>query len=133
MTDICRKSYSFRLPFPPSLNRLWRSVPKRGVILSVDGRLYRKAVVDALNAQATSLPVKTLTCRLAVRVEGYAPDRRVRDVDNWNKAVLDSIEHSGLVFINDSQIDRLETIRREVIPKNGFVFVTVMPIAEEES
>ena len=88
MTDICRKSYSFRLPFPPSLNRLWRSVPKRGVILSVDGRLYRKAVVDALNAQATSLPVKTLTCRLAVRVEGYAPDRRVRDVDNWNKAPI---------------------------------------------
>tara|TARA_R110000824_G_scaffold82382_2_gene206462 strand:- start:2934 stop:3233 length:300 start_codon:yes stop_codon:yes gene_type:complete len=94
--------------------------------------MYRRAVFDALHAQATSLPTKTLTGRLAVRVEGYAPDKRKRDVDNWNKAILDSIEHSGLVFLDDNQVDHLETIRREVVPRAGFVVVSIAVLEFED-
>tara|TARA_Y100000310_G_C20550468_1_gene747802 strand:+ start:633 stop:1019 length:387 start_codon:yes stop_codon:yes gene_type:complete len=125
MTEVRRKSYSFRLPFPPSLNRLWRSVPRRGVILSLDGREYRRAVFTALLEQEDSLPPKTLEGRLAVRIEGYAPDNRRRDIDNWVKATLDSIEHTGKVFLDDNQVDRLEVIRREVQPRDGFILVSI--------
>ncbi|QDP46546.1 MAG: putative crossover junction endodeoxyribonuclease [Prokaryotic dsDNA virus sp.] len=131
MSKLIKRSYSLRLPFPPSLNRLWRTVPRRGVILSKVGRDYRRDVHSALHAQESELPIVTLTGRLAVRIEGYAPDRRKRDIDNWVKAVLDSLEATGKVFIDDGQFDRLEVIRRETNPPHGFIMVTIVALTDE--
>lgn len=131
MSKLIKKSYTIRLPFPPSLNRLWRAVPNRGIILSKVGRDYRRDVHVALHAQSSDLPVVTLTGRLAVRIEGYAPDRRKRDIDNWTKAILDSIEATGSIFLDDGQFDRLEVIRREVNPRDGFVMVTIVALTDE--
>ena len=50
-----------------------------------------------------------------------------RDLDNVQKALLDSIEHAGVIE-DDSMIDDLHTIRKEVIPSAGKVIVTITSI-----
>jgi len=109
------------LPYPPSTNTYWRSVKGR-VLISKGGRMYRHLVGKSVQWQHTGH--KILTGRLSVTVDVYPPDRRRRDLDNVLKALLDSMEHAG-VYENDSQIDRLEVIRRDKI-QDGQVIVRVV-------
>ena len=114
MIELC-------LPWPPSVNRIWRSVGGR-VLLSADGRAYRLAVAAAVLEQHGS--GDPLTGRLSMTLRAYPPDRRRRDVDNLAKAILDAIEHAGSVYENDSQIDHL-SIRRMAVAKPGRVEVSI--------
>ena len=103
------------LPWPPSVNRIWRSVGGR-VLLSAEGRTYRQAVAVAVLEQHG--PGDPLTGRLSMAIEAYPPDRRRRDLDNLLKAILDSLEHAGIVYCNDAQIDHL-SIHRCAVEKPG--------------
>ena len=114
MIELC-------LPWPPSVNRIWRSVGGR-VLLSADGRAYRQIVAAAVLEQHG--PADPLTGRLSMTLRAYPPDRRRRDVDNLAKAILDAIEHAGSVYENDSQIDHL-SIRRMNVEKPGRVEVSI--------
>lgn len=112
------------LPWPPSTNRIWRTVLIGGsprTLLSAHGRQYRQ---DVLRIAAGK---KTLTGRLSVAVEAFPPDRRRRDMDNLLKAVLDACTHAG-VWQDDSQIDELSIRRREQV-NFGLVRVYVREIA----
>ena len=115
MTD----AINLTLPWPPSVNRIWRSVGGR-VLLSADGRAYRQTVAVAVVEQHGS--GDPLTGRLSMAIRAYPVDRRRRDLDNLLKAVLDAIEHAGSVYENDSQIDHL-SIRRMAVAKPGRVEV----------
>ena len=108
------------LPWPPSVNRLWRSVRGRN-ILSREGREYRVEALSALFGQGYPRP--PLTGRLSVRIEAFPPDRRRRDLSNLIKAPEDLLTHGG-VWLDDSQIDELSIVRREVTP-GGRLVVTV--------
>lgn len=67
--------------------------------------------------------------RLAVVIHATMPDKRKRDIENIQKALLDSLEHAG-VYIDDSQIDDLHIIRWGVDPeKKGCVRVIINDIA----
>ena len=109
-------SISLILPWPPSVNRIWRSVGGR-VLLSAEGRAYRQVVAAAVLEQRGP-PLGPLTGRLSMAIRVYPPDRRRRDVDNLAKAILDAIEHAGSVYENDSQIDHL-SIHRCAVEKPG--------------
>ena len=61
--------------------------------------------------------------RLALCMDAFPPDRRRRDLDNLQKAPLDSLEHAG-VYENDSQIDLLVT-RRMVVRPDGRMVVRI--------
>ena len=109
------------LPFPPTVNTYYRNVG--GVVkISEKGRAYRKAVADQVLIQRGA---KHLSGRLSVHVEAYVPDKRVRDLDNLFKAILDSLTHAGC-WGDDGQIDAL-SIRR--MPIGGMVLVTVREAA----
>jgi crossover junction endodeoxyribonuclease RusA len=114
------------LPWPPSLNRYWRH-PSRGKLagrhlISEDGRRYRTAVQAELLSYLgrRTLP---LAGRLGVSMFAAPPDRRVRDLDNLPKAVLDSLSHAGL-WTDDGQIDRL-LIQRAPVEKGGRMRIVV--------
>ena len=109
----------FELPWPPSINRYYRTFRGR-ILISKDGREYRKTVCNLLEG------MKVVPGRLAVEIHAYPPDRRKRDLDNIQKALLDSIEHSGLIE-DDANIDKLTTIRREII-KGGKVSIDLKQI-----
>lgn len=64
--------------------------------------------------------------RVSVHITTHAPDRRRRDLDNINKALLDCLTHAG-VYTDDSQIDDLHLVRGH-IEKPGFVVVRIEAI-----
>ena len=111
----------YDLPYPPSVNRYWRSLGRGRVVISKEGREYRSAVCDLLPAADKA------TGRLAVTIFATMPDKRVRDIDNITKATLDALKHAG-TYDDDSQIDDLRVVRCAV-EKPGGLRVT---IAERE-
>jgi len=113
------KAVVLRLPWPPSMNHYWRRVGNR-TLISREGRRYREAVVMVCRMQR----VERIEGRLAVQVVAYPPDRRRRDLDNLQKALLDALEHAG-VYDDDSQIDRLLIERGEWMCEGGRVEVWV--------
>lgn len=87
------------MPWPPSVNTYWRTFQNR-MIISADGRAYRKAVADQVLVQRGA---KHLAGKLVVEIEAWRPDNRRRDLDNLLKAVLDGLTHAG-VWDDDSNI-----------------------------
>lgn len=100
----------FTLPWPPSMNRMWRNVGHR-TLLSKQGRDYRVSALAYLLDQR--VPRQKLKDRLSVEIIAYPPDRRARDLDNMLKAILDSLQHCDVIE-NDSTIDSLRIDRGPV-------------------
>jgi crossover junction endodeoxyribonuclease RusA len=99
------------LPYPPSLNHLYRRVGPR-TLISREGRRFRERVC----AQLAALGVRRLKGPLRIEIEVYPPDRRRRDIDNVQKALLDALQHGGL-YEDDSQIVKLDIERRGYITR----------------
>ena len=98
------------LPFPPSVNHYYRRVGPR-TLISREGRRFRERVCSLLAASG----IRPMTGPLRVEIEVYPPDRRRRDIDNVQKALLDALEH-GHAFRDDSQIVELKIERRGWTP-----------------
>ena len=93
-------SIALTLPYPPSVNRYWRSVRGRN-ILSAEARDYRRrahAVVESNGWRVTG-PVRVLFM-------AYAPDKRRRDADNLLKPMLDCLVNAGAIEGDDSRYVR---------------------------
>lgn len=93
------------LPYPPSLNRLYRTVRGRP-ILSREAREYRASV----QAQLAGMGFKAISGPVALSVALYRP-RRAGDADNALKALLDAL--NGLLWVDDSQIVEIHLWRRD--------------------
>jgi len=88
------------LPFPPSINALYRAVGGRS-ILSEKYRLWKTEAGLVLNSQR---PKKVLG-KVAVSVELCAPDKRRRDADNaGTKALLDLLVSHQIIEADDNRI-----------------------------
>jgi len=106
---------AIHLPWAPSINRYYRTIGYR-VLISREGRLFRKNVCALLAGAGGNGPRKPpADGRIALCMDAFPPDRRVRDLDNLQKPVLDALQHAG-VYENDGCIDLLLTRRREVVP-----------------
>lgn len=88
------------LPYPPSLNHLWRRVGNK-TLLSAEGRKYHATASLLVRIKSQGIP------RPPHRVTLLAtpPDRRKRDLDNLIKAVLDPV-YRGL-GMDDSVVEDL--------------------------
>lgn len=92
------------LPWPPSSNRYWRSVPGRGVLLSAEARRYR----EEAGMVALAAGVRPLEGSVALTVTLYRPERR-GDLDNRLKVLLDAL--NGIAYRDDSQVVELHAYR----------------------
>lgn len=115
---------TLELPYPPSVNHYWRRVGAR-TLISREGRRFRARVAALLATRR----IPCLDGPLDVHVTLHPPDRRRRDLDNPMKALLDALAH-GSVYQDDGQIDRLDIVRREVVP-DGKVIVRIAPMSRE--
>ena len=97
------------LPYPPSVNHYWRRVGAR-TLISRGGRAFRTSVCSIL----ADYGVEPLDGPLEIDIRVYPPDRRRRDIDNVQKALLDALEHGG-AYEDDSQIVRLTIEKGEPI------------------
>ncbi|WP_373962508.1 RusA family crossover junction endodeoxyribonuclease [Kosakonia sacchari] len=114
------------LPFPPSVNFYWRA-PNKGPLkgrhlISEAGRKFRSEACAAIIDQLRRLP-KPSTELAAVEILLYPPDSRNRDIDNYNKALLDSLTHAG-VWEDDSQVKRM-LVEWGPVVKGGRVEISI--------
>jgi len=84
------------LPFPPSMNRLWRASKGGGVYKSKAYTDWRKAAVWTIVAQARGL--RPIPGAYKLKLELVRPDKRYRDLDNMLKAVSDALTDSGVIM-----------------------------------
>ena len=103
------------LPYPPTINHYY----VKGKILGKRGRQYRETVIAIMAVKR----VQPIEGPVDIRIDVYMPDRRRRDIDNLQKALLDSLEHGG-AYKDDSQISRIE-MNKQGILKGGFVRVFI--------
>jgi len=116
------------LPYPPALNRMYRSIVIGGhsrVLLSKEARKYKANVSDAYMAETASVarPFFKKPLELYLNVTFYRP-RKVGDIDGALKGLLDALQ--GLAFENDSQVKELH-VWRDDDKANPRVEVTINP------
>ena len=107
------------LPYPPSVNTYWRR-GRFSTYLSPKGREYKGLVADIVAEKNIE---KLGDARLRMTLVIRPRSKRVFDIDNLAKSVLDSLCEAG-VYDDDSQVDELHIIRGEGI-KGGKVVVTI--------
>ena len=112
--------YEFYLPFPPTVNNYYVKT-QRGVYISHKGRLFRDLVAAAIHEQ---LPNTYITDRVLVEAVLFMPDRRKRDLDNYTKALQDSLTKAHL-WEDDELIDQLFLYRGQVDKAGGSVFLRI--------
>ena len=115
---------TLQLPFPPSVNKYWRNVNGR-TLLSIKGRRYKNAVIAAVYEQLKKKPDPILG-KIAVNIEFYPPDNVRRDMDNFFKALFDSLTVAG-IWRDDSQIKRIESDWCESI-KKGKLLINILKL-----
>lgn len=114
---VSKMKLLFSLPYPPSMNCVWR-FPNKGksagrVLLSEPARVYRQAVADEVLVQGVRR--YALIGRLGMTIEVHAPNERIMDLGNCEKAVCDALQKCAVIR-NDADIDELHILRREVVP-----------------
>lgn len=94
------RSLTLDLPFPPTVNGYWRNIGDNRTIISKQGRIFRQTVAEIVLANRAALKIGKPVC---VFVTYCPPDKRVRDLDNYGKALFDALTHAG-VWQDDSLI-----------------------------
>ena len=117
------RSVMVSLPWPPSLNRVWRSVGGK-VLLAKEARIYREQVGNEVLIQR--VPRLFLSGRLSLEIMAHPPDARARDLDNLLKAPLDALKCAG-VLADDRHIDDLH-IRRGKVTSKGRLTIRITEI-----
>jgi crossover junction endodeoxyribonuclease RusA len=115
-----------RLPWPPSVNTLWRNVVigrSARTLLSKKGRAFFEHAAAEVDGQREG---RKIAGRAAVEIVLHPPDRRLIDIDNRAKALLDSVVKGGLLE-DDNQVDVLIVLRSSVTP-GGTAIVRISEI-----
>lgn len=124
-----RRKYVTSLPYPPSVNHIWRRVGRR-MYLTPEARNYKATVRELVWARGRPQPLRG---SIAVSIRAHMPDKRKRDIDNVIKIILDSLTYAG-IWGDDNQVDRIVVERGEVKPYGAcLVRVEEMEEMEEEA
>lgn len=85
---------------------------------------YLRLVFNGYKKASFVLAKKLEQCTSgAITKSDLRPDNRIRDLDNYNKALFDALTHAG-VWEDDSQVKRMLVEWGPVIPK-GKVEITI--------
>lgn len=108
------------LPYPPSVNALYRAVKGRSIL----SEKYRDWKADASTVLMLQKP-KPIAGQVSVIVEMSPPDKRKRDLDNAGfKAILDLLVSFSIIAADDSSVVR-EIVARWVDGEPGQCTVIV--------
>lgn len=113
--------------WPPSGNHTWQ-IGKGRARLSEKTKTFRLAMKSWMLAQRNYgiVPKEPITGDIKVKLTFYPPDRRRRDLENFEKTFNDALTKAGL-WLDDSQIKHKEVVWGEVF-KGGAVLVELEQI-----
>lgn len=109
-------------PWPPSANNQYMRNRQGGITLKPAVKRFREEI--RLLWLQSGKPV--IEGRIGLEIWAYPPDKRVRDLDNIIKQLSDSLQNAGY-FANDSQIDSLHIVRRNV-QKPGMLHIKMFKL-----
>lgn len=110
------------LGWPVSVNNYWISAAKgHHKYISIKGMEYRADVYSRVYQHANAFKDGLID----ISIKAYPPDKRIRDLDNILKCLMDCLQHAK-IFTDDSQINKL-LIERFEIRKGGELHVTIKP------
>lgn len=111
------------LPYPPSVNTYWGFKGSQR-FLTANARKFKAKVLEAF---VLSEHKGFEAHRVSLTIHLYPPDKRVRDIDNIAKPLLDALTQAG-VFNDDGQVDRLLIVRKEQQKGGGCRVVIDVPL-----
>jgi len=82
------------LPYPPSVNRLWRTTKTGGMYSSKPYKDWVKHAEWALQGQVKG---KQITGEYTLEIVAVKPDKRRRDLGNLEKAVSDLLQKAKVI------------------------------------
>ena len=113
--------YGLDLPYPPSVNRLWRQFRGR----TLKSAVYRDWTKEAALRVGQ---VETIVGPFEVIFEAQRPDNRRRDLDNLPKAMMDCL--TDCKVIEDDSLCQSLTIRwKPGVVKGGTMKAWVKAVA----
>ncbi len=126
--DKRRRVINLELHWPPSVNRWWRPAAGRpGLALTKPARKYKADAQLLIRAQLGPGFVP-FTDEVCIRMMVCPPTSNA-DIDNINKAVLDSLEAAG-VLENDKLVTRLEMDKVLPAKRPGYVRLVIFGRAD---
>jgi crossover junction endodeoxyribonuclease RusA len=119
------------LPWPPSVNRIWKTTSKGGWYSTKEAINY-KQVVGYMVGCAGMQGSFEKDIPLEFTMLAYPPDNLRRDLDNLNKISLDALQDAK-VFVNDCQIKKINMEMLEP-RKGGMITVTlkILTVCDKE-
>ena len=115
-----------KLPFPPSVNHSHTFGGGRR-FLDKRTKLFRERVQEVVIEDK----VKKLEGRLSMFIALFPPDKRKRDIGNYEKQTTDALMNAG-VFDDDEQIDLITIVREEIV-KGGQCVVVLQEIEDGQT
>lgn len=109
------------LPIPPTANHLFPTNCQGRRFISKEYAAWRLLAYHCLKGQ--NIPAETIKGRLQVKYSFYFPDKRRRDLANFEKGISDFLV-TNKVIEDDSHIDDLRLIRLCEGSK-GFVYIEI--------
>lgn len=92
--------------FPPSVNNLFANVQGKGRRKSERYRMWSRIAQTEILAGRAKWPIKRIGGPVEVVIELGRPDKRKRDLDNYAKALLDTLVEMDVID-DDRQIEDL--------------------------
>jgi crossover junction endodeoxyribonuclease RusA len=123
---VMGKRLEVRLPWPPSVNHYWKAHGSRRFI-SKAARTWLDEAILLLRAPGVRFerPVK-------VSLLLSPPDRRKRDGDNLEKAIMDALVKAGV--IRDDSLWHVPRSCRELVGEyEGYVLLVVEEMSRDKS
>ena len=99
------------LPYPPSMNRIWRS-SKTGIYNDSKASAYQTTVKTLAMVAGCSKP---MAGPIRLWVSLHPPGKKSIDLDNSMKAAIDAL--NGMAWLDDSQL--VEIMARKAEPVEG--------------
>ena len=117
--DIDQQKFAVQLAgFPPSVNQ-FTTVVRGRKIKTKRARVFCESVVNQIEELRDRIPVPNFKHPLKVYIILHPPTRQLRDIDNYNKGILDALT-AAHIWEDDSQIRKLTTEWGEVIKGGAF-------------
>ena len=104
--------YEFTLPYPPSMNHIWRRGKDRNTgktitYLTARAKTYRSAVAVRMAEQGMYRTM--IACPVRILMAIQAPTKQIRDLSNLPKSIEDALTACGF-WLDDSQVEDTRTI-----------------------